>query len=411
MNVLRRGLTGFTLLICVLPAFAQSPTDRRAAVGAPDVPRQIARVEARRTAWQTAVAQLQTRPDVQALRLTPTQVEAFTVALADPDKTVDPDMVVRGMAGLRNDQGAGPALVAAWAQMQQLYQRLAATRIAGEQEQTLRALAVRHLTARATAALARTEPATIGGRAPTAAGREEARRLAAEAMALSPDSADVRSLMGDLLLDAEQPEAAEVEYRKALAGNQTSSSAHINVAEVLRLQGKFDEAIAALREALRLDPKSAAAHTDLGLILRAQGQPDDAVTEYRAAISLDPDWTDAHNGLAVTLAGQGKMDQAADAFREIIRIDPDSTIGHYNLATALANLDRDVEAAAELREVIRIFPNHYNARFNLGELFRLEAKYDEAAKQFREYLRLAPDTASNQRNLRRARQYIEEFGD
>src|SRR5688500_8533070 len=140
MNLLRRGLTGFTFLVCALPAFAQSPTDRRAAVGAPDVPRQLARVEAQRKARQSAAAQLQARPDVQALRLTPTQLEAFTAVLVDPDKTVVPDSVVRAMAGLRNDQGAGPAVVAAWAQMQQLYQRLTATRIADEQARTLLAL-------------------------------------------------------------------------------------------------------------------------------------------------------------------------------------------------------------------------------------------------------------------------------
>ena len=75
--------------------------------------------------------------------------------------------------------------------------------------------------------------------------------------------------MGDLLLALEQPEAAEDWYRKALAGRK-SSTAHLKLAEVLRLQGKFDEAITELREALRLDPKSAPAHTDLGLILRQQ---------------------------------------------------------------------------------------------------------------------------------------------
>ncbi|HWV93694.1 MAG TPA: tetratricopeptide repeat protein, partial [Vicinamibacterales bacterium] len=91
--------------------------------------------------------------------------------------------------------------------------------------------------------------------------------------------------------------------------------------------------------------------------------------------------------------------------------DPDSTIGYYNLAYALADLDRDVESAAALREVIRINPNHYNAHYNLGELFRLEGKYDESAKRFREYLRLAPDTPQNQRNIERARGFVQKFED
>jgi TolA-binding protein len=74
-------------------------------------------------------------------------------------------------------------------------------------------------------------------------------------------------------------------------------------------------------------------------------------------------------------------------------------------------MDRDVEAAAALREVIRIYPDHYNAHYNLGEMFRLEGKFDESAKQFREYVRLAPDTPQNQRNLRRARQFIQQYSE
>jgi hypothetical protein len=46
-------------------------------------------------------------------------------------------------------------------------------------------------------------------------------------------------------------------------------------------------------------------------------------------------------------------------------------------------------------------------------LFRLETKYDEAVKQFKEYLRLAeslhlaPDTPQTQRNIKRAKEFIQ----
>ena len=40
-------------------------------------------------------------------------------------------------------------------------------------------------------------------------------------------------------------------------------------------------------------------------------------------------------------------------------------------------------------------------------------KYCKAylAKQFREYLRLAPDTPQNQRNIERAKGFVEKFSD
>jgi len=386
-----RIIAGIVLLACAAPSLAQTPR---------------ADVDSQRTVWRSAVAQLQTRADVQALRLTTVQLEALTAAIVETAQ-FDLEGTARRVAAVRRDPDASAAVVAAWTRAQELYQRLDTQK--PPQEDTLRAITVTHLTAQATAAIARTEPATVGGRVPSESGRTRAGQLAERARAILPDSPLVQLLVGDLLLDAEQPEAAEEWYRKALAGSAGSAAGHLKLAEVLRLQGKLDAAILEVREALKIEPTSAVAHTDLALILRQQGKDDEGIAEYREAIRLDRDWADAHNGLAVALAGQGKTEQAADEFREIIRIDPDSTIGYYNLATALANLDRDVDAAEALRHVIRIYPDHYNAHFNLGELFRLEGKFDESAKQFREYVRLAPDTQQNQRNLRRARQYIQQF--
>jgi tetratricopeptide (TPR) repeat protein len=444
------------LLTSALPAFAQpaAPAASRPAppvVGVhtpvrgdtPELARQLALVDGQRKAWQMAVKDLQSRKDIQALRLTPSQIEAFTAVLVEAEPSTRPATAAgaaplqipirvrfeaagaaRRMSALKNDQDAAPAIVARWTEMRQLHEQLAdqtrrraaaapgqESTIAREQLQTLQTLTIKHLAARITAAMARTEPATVGGRVVSDAGRELAGRLVDQARALAPDSPDVHSMLGDMLLSAEEPEAAEVEYRQVLAIHPDSSSAHHKLAEVLRLQGKFNESIAELRETLRLDPKSAGAHTDLGLIFRAQDKTEDSAAEYREAIRIDPDWADAHNGLAVLLATTGRPDLAVNEFKEIVRIDPDSTIGYFNMATALADLDRDVEAAAALREVIRIYPDHYNAHYNLGEMFRLEGKFDEAAKQFKEYVRLAPATPQTQRNLRRARQYIEQFSD
>ena len=448
---MNRKIVATVIGLMAAPALAQTPPPVALTIvgvhapvrgDTPELAQQLARVDGQRKAWQAVVKQLQARKDVQALHLTPAQLEAFTAVIVDATATptratapaagaplqqsmrvrFEPANTAARMAALRNDQDASPAIVALWTDMQQLHQQLAeqtkqrsaatataAAGIAREQEQTVRALDVKHLAARATAALARTEPATIGGRVASEPNRVLAGRLAEEARVLAPESFDVHLLTGDLLHDAERLEEAEASYRKAVAMNQNSSAAHHKLAEVIRLQGKFDEAIAELREVLRLDPKSAGAHTDLGLIFRAQDKIQDSASEYREAIRIDPDWADAHNGLAVLLATQGRPDLAVNEFKEIVRIDPDSTIGYFNLATALADLDRDVEAAAALREVIRIYPDHYNAHYNLGEMFRLEGKFDESAKQFREYVRLAPDTPQTQRNLRRARQYIQQY--
>ena len=410
----------------------------------PDSAKRLARVDAQKRAWSAAATGLQSRADVKALGLTPLQVEAFAAVLLELEEPsaqtaaattrepvqvrlrahMDATALVQRIARLQKDQDASYDLMEAWVEMQGLHQQLAsetqlrtglpndkASALMRNQLEAVVALDAKHLSARASAALARTEPSAICGRASSSEGRQQAKDLADAAIALSPDSPDAHDVMGDLALDALEPEAAEAEFRQARSVDAESSSGRTKLAEALRLQGRFDEAIAELREALRIDPASARAHSGLALALRGQGKTTESIAGYREAIRLDPDLIDAHNGLAVVLAGQGQLEEAVSEFRQIIRIDPDSAIGYYNLAYALADLDRDVESAAALREVIRINPNHYNARYNLGELFRLEAKYDESVKQFREYLRLAPDTPQNRRNIERAKGFVEKFSD
>jgi tetratricopeptide (TPR) repeat protein len=318
---------------------------------------------------------------------------------------------VRRIHSLRMDQDVAHELARTWTELQRLHRELSKPNLTTtERLEIARDVDVARTVSQAYAANARTEPVTVGGRAPTAAGRARARELAEAALARAPDSPIAHYLMGDLWLEADEPQQAEAEFRKALAGDP-SAAGRIKLGAALRYQGRFPDALVELQEALRLDPGSARAHAGMGMLRRAERNLPAAIAAYREALRLDPDLIDAHNELAVSLANSGRLEEAAMEFRAITRIDPDSTIGFYNLAYALADLDRDVESAAALREVIRINPDHYNARFNLGELFRLEGKYDDSAAQFREYLRLAPDVPENQRNIRRARGYVQQFGE
>jgi tetratricopeptide (TPR) repeat protein len=336
-------------------------------------------------------ARLRDRADIKALRLTPSQLDAFVLAI--PDLTVAD--AARRIGEVRRDQEASKTIETTFKTLQ---------------DQTLTS-AVRQsklVVMQVAAALARIEEAPVGGRTPSTDGRERAKQLATQALARSPESADAHVVMGDVLTDAKDLDAAEAEYRKGIA-LADSAWAHARLGNALLLDGAFADAETQLREALRLDPQSVPAHSDLGLVLRSLKKLSDSAAEYRAALALDADFVDAHNGLAVTLAAQGNLPDAVAHFREIVRVDPDSAVGYYNLAYALADMDKDEESAEALREVIRINPNHYNAHYNIGEMFRLEGKYDDSARQFREYLRLAPETPQTRRNIGRAKNFIKQF--
>jgi|RhiMethySRZTD1v2_1073278.scaffolds.fasta_scaffold00361_35 uncharacterized iron-regulated membrane protein/tetratricopeptide (TPR) repeat protein len=408
----------------------------------PESARQFALIAAHRQAVRDLVSAVQSRVDLAPLQLTPAQLSAYVAALIDSDDSAiaaaSPAAsrlrvtlrasfpaagILERLSALHKDEDAARAVFTAFMQSERLSAYIAeqtgrrgpalsnssAAAIVTEQLKAATSWNAKRLIARGAAALARTELSTIGGRTPSAEGRRRAKEFIDGALALEPDSPEAHTLLGDWYVDAEQPDAAEAEYRRAIAGNVNYAPGRTKVAEALRLQGKFPEATTELREAIRIDPTFAQAHSDLGMILRAERKVPEAIAEYREAIRLDPRSTDALNGLAITLAGAGQPEEAVATFKAIVAIDPDSTIGYYNLATVLADLDRDVESAAALREVIRINPSHYNARYNLGELLRLEGKYDDSVAQFREYLRLAPETPQNRRNIERAKQFIQKF--
>lgn len=93
-------------------------------------------------------------------------------------------------------------------------------------------------------------------------------------------------------------ETAEKFYRiecKLAPGN---ANAVINLAGVLRDQGKFEEAIELLRTAIYSDQGNHELWNSMGTVLSDAGRPEEAVTFYLEALRLKPDYGRAHNNMA-----------------------------------------------------------------------------------------------------------------
>src|SRR6516164_5953875 len=128
---------------------------------------------------------------------------------------------------------------------------------------------------------------------------------------------------------------AERHYRKVLASDRK----HIgstdllgiianNLGNVLKEQGKLDEAVAQYRQALAVNPNYVEAYNNLGNALKQQGKLDEAVAQYQRALALRPNLADAHNNLGTALAEQGKLDQAVAEYRHALTLRPDYAEAH-----------------------------------------------------------------------------------
>ena len=144
-----------------------------------------------------------------------------------------------------------------------------------------------------------------------------------QALAIDPDHADTMHLLGLLSLHAAQYELAQ-EW---------------------------------LSRAIRRDAKPQYL-SSLGNLLRRQGRLDDALRAYDKAVQLGPTAPQCWRDLAALLTELKRFDQALLALRELERLAPDDWDAAMQRASLLLRLTRTEEAIESLDQCDRLRPNH-----------------------------------------------------
>jgi tetratricopeptide (TPR) repeat protein len=119
---------------------------------------------------------------------------------------------------------------------------------------------------------------------------------------------------------------------------------HIQLAKLLRLDGRISDALATLEKAIELEPQSAAAYNDLGLIHLAEFDVAEAVACFSRAIEINPDLAIAHFNKGLALERQGHTAEAIASFRRVIALAPDFAEAHAKLGNLLLSGDDRTEA-------------------------------------------------------------------
>jgi tetratricopeptide (TPR) repeat protein len=210
-------------------------------------------------------------------------------------------------------------------------------------------------------------------------------------------------LMGNYHGDRRDYIQAEKFLRKALALNWSNWTAHADLGNILRSQGKLAEAITQYDRSIRINPASAAVHNNLGNALsdraKSDGKYGDAIAEYRRAIDLDRKYSLPHNNLAFALHLQGDPVEAIAEYRRAIAIDPKYAQAHLNLGNILHDRADNVEAAAEYRRAIDIDPKYAAAHYDLAIVLRVQDKFDEAIAEYQRAIEINPKYVQAYNNL------------
>lgn len=157
----------------------------------------------------------------------------------------------------------------------------------------------------------------------------ETLRMAIEKM----PRAEYFTRLGDLLLDAGDIEASEVEYRNA-----------IDVA-----------------------PNYAPAMNNLGLLLSANDRKAEGIKLFEMVLSRDPYNGPALNNLALEYWEADDLESAIKSIKVAIRSDPSNTLYHYHHAMFLKDSGEDREAIEELQVTLQYDPDYPDALAKLKE--------------------------------------------
>jgi tetratricopeptide (TPR) repeat protein len=139
--------------------------------------------------------------------------------------------------------------------------------------------------------------------------------------------------------------AARRDYDRALELAPWFVPAWVNLADLLRLEGKDDEGARALQRALQVDPNNASVHYALGLLRVRQKRMGEALAELARAAELDPATPDFAYAYAIGLHSSARTDEALATLRRADARNP----GSRSVLVALVTINRERGALAEAR--------------------------------------------------------------
>jgi tetratricopeptide (TPR) repeat protein len=165
-----------------------------------------------------------------------------------------------------------------------------------------------------------------------------------------------------------------------------------NLGNVLRLQGRLDEAMACYQRALDQDSRRVMAWVNMGRLLQERGQKEEAARCYCQAEALEPNTARFHANLGSLAAECQDHEAAAYHYRQALAADPGLAEAHHGLGLALLAVGLLDPAEVSLRAAIRIKA----AAGPWVALARLEAErgdFDRSCQSARQALALRPKLA------------------
>ncbi len=164
----------------------------------------------------------------------------------------------------------------------------------------------------------------------------------------APASFRVNQLSAEIFEIRGQFSEAVAEYRRAVEKNPQAINLHYRLGRALLMESHAPEALQAARREfeaeLRLNPNDAVAEYQIAQILEVEGKHEEARERLENAVRLDPGFPEALVALGRALSAQKNYPRAVELLERAVELAPQSESAHYNLMLAYRNAGREAEA-------------------------------------------------------------------
>ncbi|MBF0166556.1 MAG: tetratricopeptide repeat protein [Alphaproteobacteria bacterium] len=204
---------------------------------------------------------------------------------------------------------------------------------------------------------------------------------------------------------------AEAYYRQALELDETDADIRLHLAESLREQDQFEEALhilgdagtssalnarglaladlgrlaealPLLSQAVKLAPSDPDPLVNLAHLVARMSRAEEAMGYFIAALKLAPLHVGALTGLGLLERDLRHFDNAAECLRRTLKQEPQRAPLWNNLALVLDEMGERVEAEAAYRKCLSLDPNAASARCNLGMTLLAQGNLEEGFKAY-----------------------------
>ncbi len=233
---------------------------------------------------------------------------------------------------------------------------------------------------------------------------EKAKEVYEESLAVDDEYARTHLSLGELYETQERWADAAAEYSRAKELNPKLIEAYSDLGNAYLQMGDVEKAKEVYEESLAIDDEYARTHLFLGRLYEAQERWADAAAEYLRAIELNPKLTEAYSDLGNAYLQMGDLERALEAYTIAAKANTSNPIAHGALAyiyTMLGDADR---AITENLAVIDLLPDDYNSYRNLAVLYGQEGDIVKALSAAEKALTLA-----SEEDVTWLEQYIEEL--